>query len=169
MSGNLWNSFLGSSVWESRIKYMRSPISNVTWHSEAREYADITLTYDLVTEWDLITKFNLFTKFQIVIEHLKRVWHPNRGRVLLRTLGFVPFWIRIKLSSNGETVPTEETYSSGHLGPVTFGTWINYVLMVKPVYPKFVVLQYWISNLPLYYYSYFHHYPCVTVGGQVVP
>ena len=35
-----------------------------------------------------------FTEFWVVsIEHLRRVWHADRGRLLLRTPGPVPLWL----------------------------------------------------------------------------
>ena len=27
----------------------------------------------------------------------------------------------------------------------------------------------WVSNIPRYFYFAFHHYPCATAGGQIVP
>ena len=40
-----------------------------------------------------ITKLGILPNFQgFRIEHLRRVWHADRGRLLLRTPGPVPFW-----------------------------------------------------------------------------
>ena len=65
---------------------------SLTIYSDTLHRSDITLTRDLVPELDLVTEFDLFTEFrEVSIEHLQRVWHADRGRLLLRTPGPVPF------------------------------------------------------------------------------
>ena len=56
----------------------------------------ISLNCHLVTERDLITVFDVITLFrEVTIGYLQRavrVRLANRGRLLLRTPGSVPFW-----------------------------------------------------------------------------
>ena len=62
------------------------------------ETSDILYRLDIIPVCDIITGLNLIiqnlTFFQILvsIEHLQRVWHANRERLLLRTPGPVPLW-----------------------------------------------------------------------------
>ena len=60
------------------------------------ETSDILYRLDIIPVCDIITGPNIIiqnlTFYQILfsIEHLQRVWHANRGRLLLRTPGTVP-------------------------------------------------------------------------------
>ena len=51
---------------------------------------------DIIPVFDIITRLNIFiqnlTFYQILVsvEHLQRMWHTNRGRLLLRIPGPVP-------------------------------------------------------------------------------
>ena len=59
-------------------------------------FCDLTI---YIVQWQPTTDQTLyrtrpFTEFWVVpIEHLRRVWHADRGRLLLRTPGPVPYWI----------------------------------------------------------------------------
>ena len=66
----------------------------MTIYSDTVHLSDILLYRDLmVTLLDLITDFGLFTEFrEVSIEHMQRVWHANRGRLLLRAPGPVPLY-----------------------------------------------------------------------------
>ena len=60
------------------------------------ETRDTKYRLDIISVCD-ITRLNIFlnlTYHQILvsIEHLQRVWHAERGRLLLRTPGPVPLW-----------------------------------------------------------------------------
>ena len=49
--------------------------------------------FDHITDLDLITEFDFLPNCErFSIEHLQRVRHANRGRLLLRTPGPVPLW-----------------------------------------------------------------------------
>ena len=72
-------------------------------YSDTLYWWDISLNRDLVTELDLITIFDVITSFwEVSMGHLQRMRLANRGRLLLRTSGPVPFgtWI----CSNVETI-----------------------------------------------------------------
>ena len=58
------------------------PLTNVKWHS-------VTWPYTMTTPyWSDFVPTRPFTEFWVVsIEHLRRVWHADRGRLLLRTPG----------------------------------------------------------------------------------
>ena len=63
----------------------------------------IYLNCDLVIELDLISAFDVIPYFrEVSIEHLQRVRLANRGRLLLRTPGDIPFGTCI--CSNVETI-----------------------------------------------------------------
>ena len=74
----LW-SILGSyqTIWSF-------PLTNVKWHS-------VTWLYTMTTPNDNLYRTRPFTEFWVVsIEHLRWVWHADRGRLLLRAPGPVP-------------------------------------------------------------------------------
>ena len=63
-------------------------------YSDTLHWSDISLNHDIVTELDLfyITVFDVIILFlEVSIEHLQRVRLANRGRLLLRTPGPIPF------------------------------------------------------------------------------
>ena len=65
---------------------------SMTIYSDTLHRSGITLSHDIVTELHFVTEFDQFTEFrEISIEHLRRLWHANRGRLLHRTPGLVPF------------------------------------------------------------------------------
>ena len=47
---------------------------------------------DIITGSNIIILKVTFHQILVSIEHLQRVWHANRGRLLLRTPGPVPLW-----------------------------------------------------------------------------
>ena len=70
-----------------------------------------------------------FTEFWVVsIEHLRRLWHADRGRLLLRTPGPVPLGLAYVLLV--ETNP-----------------FLNLSLFFRTVLSRFYLLQYWVSPL----------------------
>ena len=51
---------------------------------------DIIPVCDIITGLNIIIKNLTFYQILVSVEHLQRVWHANRGRLLLRTPGPVP-------------------------------------------------------------------------------
>ena len=75
-------------LWSIRGSYQTIwsfPLTNVKWHS-------VTWPNTMTTPTDqTLYRTRPFTEFWVVsIEHLRRVWHADRGRLLLRTPGPVP-------------------------------------------------------------------------------
>ena len=75
-------------LWSIRGSYQTIwsfPLTNVKWHS-------VTWPYTMTTPyWSDFVPNSTFTEFRVVsIEHSRRVWHADRGRLLLRTPGPVP-------------------------------------------------------------------------------
>ena len=72
----------------------------------------------------------LFTQLrEVSLEHLQRVRHANRGRLLLRTPGPIPW----------------DTWSCPILGLAS-------VLMSRPISPDLVLFpDFWVSNIPRYF------------------
>ena len=59
--------------------------------SDTLHWSGITPIFDHIADLDLITKFDLLLNWrEVSIEHLQRVRHANKGRLLLRTPGPVP-------------------------------------------------------------------------------
>ena len=93
--------------WGSHQTIWSLPLPHVTWHYGAWQYTvtpstDLTF-HHLLTELDLITLYILWPKSRMVsIEHLQRLRLVNRGRLLLRTPGPVPF--ETCIFSNVETI-----------------------------------------------------------------
>ena len=62
------------------------------------ETSDILYRLDIIPVCDIITGLNIiiqnltFYQIFVSVDHLQRVWHANRGRLLLRTPGPVPLW-----------------------------------------------------------------------------
>ena len=73
------------ALWISYQTIWSFPLTNVKWHS-------VTWPYTMTTPTDqTLYRTRPFTEFWVVsIEHLRRVWHADRGRLLLRTPGPVP-------------------------------------------------------------------------------
>ena len=59
----------------------------MTIYSDTLHWSDITPIFDPVTDLNLITEFDFTLLYEVSIEHLQRVRHANRGRLLLRTPG----------------------------------------------------------------------------------
>ena len=102
MSGNVRDCHSGSYMVDRGISFKSikspSPKCHMTFcdmfiHSDTLRWSDISPNRDLITELDLIDLITLFREASI--RHLQRVRLPNRGRLLLRTLGPVQFgtWI----------------------------------------------------------------------------
>ena len=72
--------------------------------------------------WTLLPNLTFYLIVQGFIEHMQRVRHANRGRLLLRTPGPVPLW------------------------------GLACVLMSRPISPELVLSpDFWISNIPRYF------------------
>ena len=86
-SRNAWNRHWGSFMVDTGIlsNNMNFPLTNVKLHS-------VTWPYTMTTPTDqTLYRTRPFTEFWVVsMEHLRRVWHADRGRLLLRTPGPVP-------------------------------------------------------------------------------
>ena len=85
---NAWNRHWGNFMVDIRGSYQTIwsfPLTNVTWHS-------VTCPYTMTTPADqTLYRTQPFTEFlEVSIEHLRRLWHADRGRLLLRTPGPVP-------------------------------------------------------------------------------
>ena len=100
MSWNVWNRPSGSlwSIWGSHQTLWSLPLPNVTWHSGTWPYTmtpsiDQTLHQlaNLLPNWTLIPILTLLPNFGGFHRTLQRVRLANRGRLLLRTPGPVPF------------------------------------------------------------------------------
>ena len=97
------------SIWGSHQTLWSIPLPNVTWHSETWPYTmtpsiDQTLHQfaNLLPNWTLLPIMNLLPNFGGFNRTLQRVRLANRGRLLLRTPGPVPFGTCI--CSNVETI-----------------------------------------------------------------
>ena len=97
------------SIWGSHQTLWSLPLPNVTWHSGTWPYTmtpsiDMTLHQfaKLLPNWTLIPILTLLPNFGGFHRTLQRVRLANRGRLLLRTPGPVPFgtWF----CSNVETI-----------------------------------------------------------------
>ena len=63
----------------------------MTIYSDTLHWSGITPMFDPITDLDLITEFDFLPKLrEVSIEHLQRMRHANRGRLLLRTPGPCP-------------------------------------------------------------------------------
>ena len=97
------------SIWGSHQTLWSLPLPNVTWHSGTWPYTmtpsiDKTLHQfaNLLPNWTLIPILTLLPSFGGFHRTLQRVRLANRGRLLLRTPGPVPFGTCI--SSSVETI-----------------------------------------------------------------
>ena len=91
------------------IKHYKASLSSPKcyisfWESDILHWSDISRNRNLVNELDLITDFDInITRFKdVFIEHLHWMRLANRGRLLLRTPGPVPF--RTFIYSNVDTI-----------------------------------------------------------------
>ena len=86
------------SIWGSHQTLWSLPLPNVTLHSGAWPYtmtlnwSDINKFPSLLPNWTLLPIFTLLPNFGGFHRTLQRVPLANRGRLLLRTPGPVPFW-----------------------------------------------------------------------------
>ena len=75
-------------LWSMRGSYQTiwsSPFTNVKWQS-------VTCPYTMTTPYwsDFVPISAFYRIWKVSIEHLRRVWHADSGRLLLRTPGPVP-------------------------------------------------------------------------------
>ena len=97
------------SIWGSHQTLWSLPLPNVTWHSGTWPYTmtpsivqTLHLFANLLPNWSLIPILTLLPNFGGFHGTLQRVRLANRGRLLLRTPGPVPFGTCI--CSNVETI-----------------------------------------------------------------
>ena len=64
----------------------------MTIYSDTLYWSGISPIFDLITDLDIFTELDFLPNCEVSIEHLQRVWHANRGRLLLRTPGPVSLW-----------------------------------------------------------------------------
>ena len=111
MSWNVWNRPSGSFMVEMGISsnIIKSPSPkcymtfwDMTIYNDTLNWSDITPNCELITELDFITDLTLLPNFGGFHRTLQRVRLANRGRLLLRTPGPVPFGTCI--CSNVETI-----------------------------------------------------------------
>ena len=97
-------------------------------YSDTLHWSDISPNHDIITELDLITVFDVITFFlEVSIGHLQWVWLANRGRLLLRTPGPVPFGTCI--CSNVETILS---WTCQVYGPFEFRTSLGTSVLLYP-------------------------------------
>ena len=106
------------SIWGSHQTLWSLPLPNVTWHSGTWPYTmthsiDQTLhqSANLLPNWTLLPILTLLPNFWGFHRTLQRVRLANRGRLLLRTPGPVPFGTCI--CSNVETILSWTCYVYG--------------------------------------------------------
>ena len=84
---NAWNRQWGSFMVDTGIlpNNMKIPLTNVKGYS-------LTWTYTMITPYwsDFVTNSAFYRILRGFLEHLRRVWLADRGRLLLRTPGPVP-------------------------------------------------------------------------------
>ena len=108
MSWHAWNRRWGSSMVDMEIiKQYEVPLSTMT--SETLHRPGIDRTHYLDAERDVVTEFVLFIRSRTVFkEHLQRMRHADRGRLIRWTPGSVSFgtcifkmcWIVVSLNSS---------------------------------------------------------------------
>ena len=83
-------------LWSIRGPYQTiwgSPLTNVKCHSVAWSNTMTTPhRSDFIQICDLFTELDLLPNHEVSIGNWRRLWHADRGRLLLRTSGPVPFW-----------------------------------------------------------------------------
>ena len=111
MSWNVWNRPSGSFMVDMGISsnIMKSPSPkcymtfwDMTIYNDTLNWSDITPICELLPNWTLIPILTLLPNFGGFHRTLQRVRLSNRGRLLLRTPGPVPFGTCI--CSNVETI-----------------------------------------------------------------
>ena len=137
MSWNVWNRPSGSFMVDMGISspIMKSPppkcymtLWDMTIYNDTLNWSDITPICELITELDFITDFDLITKFYFEGFHrtLQRVRLANRGHLLLRTSGPVPFGTCI--CSNVETILS---WTCHIYGPFEFRTSLGTSILLQ--------------------------------------
>ena len=93
---------ISSNIMKSPSPKCHMTFLDMTIYSDTLNWSDITPTCELITELDLITEFDLISKFRRFPLNIETGALANRGWLLLRTPGLVPFgtWI----CSNVETI-----------------------------------------------------------------
>ena len=116
------------------LSSLRLPLPNVTWHSGTWPYTmtpsiDQTLHQfaNLLPNWTLIPILTLLPNFGGFHRTLQRVRLANRGRLLLRTPGPVPFGTCI--CSNVETILS---WTCHIYGPFEFRTSLGTSILLLP-------------------------------------
>ena len=120
-------------MWGSHQTLRSLPLPNVTWHSGTWPYT-VTPSIDqtlhlfakLLPNWTLIPIMTLFPNFGGFHRTLQRVRLANRGRLLLRTPGPVPFGTCI--CSNVETILS---WTCHVYGPFEFRTSLGYSFLLS--------------------------------------
>ena len=111
MPWNVWNRPSGSFMVDMGISsnIMKSPspkcymtFLDMTIYNDTLNWSDITQIFELIIELDFITDLTLLPNFGGFHRTIQRVRLANRGRLLLRTPGPVPFGTCI--CSNVETI-----------------------------------------------------------------
>ena len=137
MSWNVWNRPSGSFMVDMAISsnIMKSPSHkcymsfwDMTIYNDTLNWSDITPIYELITELDFITDFDLLPNFEGFHRTLQRVRLANRGRLLLRTPGPVPFGKCI--CSNVETILS---WTCHVYGPFEFRTSLGTSILLLDV------------------------------------
>ena len=141
MLWNVWNRPSGVlwSIWGSNQTLWSLPFPkcymtfwDMTIYSDTRNWSDITPMCELITELNLFTDLTLLPNFGDFHRTLQRVRLANRGRLLLRTPGPVPFGTSI--CSSNETIFSWPCY--------VFGLWLSSI----PVYFYFALPMLYLSK-----------------------
>ena len=133
------------SIWGSHQTLWSLPFPNVTWHSGTwpgtmTPSIDQTLNQfaNLLSNWTLLPILTLLPNFGGFHRTLQRVRLANRGRLLLRTPGPVPFGTCI--CSNVETILS---WTCHVYGPFEFRTSLGTSILLYPCCLKL----YWVRFL----------------------
>ena len=135
MSWNVWNCPSGSFMVDMGISpnIMKFPSPkcymtfwDMTIYNDTLNWSGITPIRELITELDFITDFTLLPNFGGFHRTLQRVRLANRGRLLLRTPGCVPFGTCI--CSNVETILS---WTCHVYGPFEFRTSLGTSILLK--------------------------------------
>ena len=146
MSWNVWNRPSGVlwSIWGSHQALWSLPLPNVTWHSGTWPYTmtpSIVQTQhqfaNLLQNWTLLPILTLLQNFGGFHRTLQRVRLANRGRLLLRIPGPVPFGTCI--CSNVETILS---WTCHVCGPFEFWTSLGTSILLThgmQIIPKCII------------------------------
>ena len=138
MSWNVWNRPSGSFTVDIGISSIIMKFSfpkcymtfwDMTIYNDNLNGSDITPVCELITELDFITNFDLITKFGGFHRTLQRLRLANRGRLLLRTPGPVPFGTCI--CSNAETILS---WTFHVYGPFEFRTSLGTYILLRYIH-----------------------------------